>query len=706
MSNQYLLEIGTEELPPGFMQTAAKEFKDKTASMLEENQIAFTELKSYITPRRIALIIEGLPEKEPDREEVVKGPPARIAFDDSGNLTKAAEGFAKKNGTTADKLAKEDIDGEIHLVFRQTVIGRDIKKVLAEELLNILLNLSGPRFMKWGDLEVRFARPVRWLVSLWNEEHLPITLENIHSGTTSHGHRILSDAPVNIKSPSSYIDQLEKEGFVLVDSGARRKLISAQLKEAGKTHDGEAEENEDLLDLVTMIVEYPTAVVGEFSKDYLNLPEDVVKTVMVAHQKYFPLLDSTGNLKPNFITLANGNPNAVENIKHGNEKVITARLQDAQFFYEEDQKAPLESRLDNLKGITFQKGLGTMADKVSRIETLAEKLADQLDYDASTKTQSKRAAKLAKADLVTGMVFEFTELQGIMGKQYATLEGEDADVASAIFEHYLPRFNGDDVATTKPGIAVSIADKIDTIVAVFSQEKAKLPTGSRDPLGLRRMASGLIQTILENKLDLDGFAFIETVYTTQDFDGRRSLDETRSLIAEFIHQRLRVSLLEQAIRHDIIDAVLSDSTYLKNIRDAVERIHLLKTVVQDEKQFNALYEPANRIGKILKSEYNSNARYGDIKQDLLEDEAEKSLASAMTSIDDSSYEALAKTLADITTQIDDFFENVMVNDKRDDVKQNRQNLLSVLHTHYLQLADFSKLVISGETQTEETPSKG
>ncbi|HEY9745601.1 MAG TPA: glycine--tRNA ligase subunit beta, partial [Oculatellaceae cyanobacterium] len=510
--NQYLLEVGTEELPVEFLQSAPTELADKFKAALDEQGIAYGEVKVYATPRRLALSVSGLPEVQETRTFKIKGPPVRVALDADGKPTQAGLGFARKAGVDFAQLTQETIEGETYMVLNQTVKGRPGQEILPEILPELVLGLNGSHLMAWGDYTIRFSRPIRWLVSLWNDQHLPVRIGPVQSDTVSQGHRVLSEGPVQLRSAEEYLDALEQHGAVIADQARRKSLIWQLLQETATSLNGTVQENDDLLETVTMLVESPSIVVGRFEERFLEIPEEVTTTVMTAHQKYFPVRDKSGKLLPCFMTVSNGRKEAGETIRHGNEKVVRARLEDARFFFEEDQKIPLEGRLEALKGITFQKGLGSMAEKAERLQKLASQVADTLGYDAALKAQTERAARLAKADLVTGMVFEFTELQGVMGRKYATLSGEPEPVADAIFEHYLPRFTGDEVARSQVGIAVSLADKLDTIVAVFSQKNAKLPSGSKDPLGLRRMASGIIQTVLDNQLSIDLDALLRTAY--------------------------------------------------------------------------------------------------------------------------------------------------------------------------------------------------
>lgn len=701
--NQYLLEIGTEELPSEFLLSAPTELIDKVKAALDEQGLSYGDASIYVTPRRLALIIQDLPELQEERTFKTKGPPIRVALGADGNPSQAGLGFARKLGVEFSQLVQETIEGETYMVLNQQVKGRPTQEIIAELLPAIVLSLSGSHFMAWGSNTIRFSRPIRWLTSIWNNQHLPLSIGPVSSGTVSRGHRIMADAPVQITAVQDYLNLLEKEGAVVADQARRKQVIWQQLQASAQALGGQVLENESLLNTVTMLVEQSSVVVVGFEARFLEIPEEVTTTVMTSHQKYFPVRDKSGKLMPHFMTVSNGRQEAAETIRHGNEKVLTARLEDARFFFTEDQKVPLQDRLENLKGITFQKGLGSMHEKTYRLEKLAGQVAEALQYDANTQKLTERTALLAKADLVTGMVFEFTELQGAMGRKYAKLSGEPDAVAEGIFEHYLPRFTGDLVAQSPVGIAVSLADKIDTIVAVFSQKNAKLPSGSKDPLGLRRMASGIIQTVLENKLSLDLLALMSKAYqsltatapATAQFQDEQT---TLELVDTFILQRFRGLLLEQDNRYDLIDAVLeADKAPLSDIQDVLVRLAALKKLTQDTEALKKVYEPANRIYKILSKNYNASATTADVSTTHFRDDSEKGLFEQVKALEggqaNGNYDALAQALSALNPAVELFFEKVMVNDPDDTVRKNRYNLLSVLNRFYLKLACFTKLVV-------------
>lgn len=700
--NRYLLEIGTEELPVSFLQSAPTELSDKIKTALTQEGLPTEKVAVYATPRRLAVMIDNLPEQQADREELIKGPPTRIALDADGKPTKAGEGFAKKAGVDINAMQKETIDGEEYLTLRQKVSGKAVQQLLADILPEIILSLSGSHFMVWGGYDIKFSRPIRWLMSLWNQQHLPLSIGPVKSGTTTRGHRLNGDDPITVSSADSYLETLWQHGNVMADQCQRRERIQEQLTAMADANNGFVPENPDLLETVALLVESPHVVMGGFQERFLEVPDAVITTVMTAHQKYFPLYDAKNKkLRPNFLTISNGNPSADDMIRKGNEKVITARLEDARFFFTEDQKIPLGDRLEKLKGVTFQKGLGSVFEKTQRLMSLSELVAKQLNLSKDEITLTRRAAELAKADLVTGMVFEFTELQGVMGQKYAALAGEPEPVSTAIYEHYLPRFMGDDVAKSNVGIAVSLADKIDTLVCVFAQENAKLPTGSKDPLALRRMAAGVLNTVIENKLPIN---LVESFYAAYQQLGKlatASWETTMARLHEFVMQRLKVNLLEQNIRHDVIDAVMSltypETNPLCDLVDALTRLEALKILITDSAALQKIEEPANRIGKILGDNYDPEVEIAALAKTKWVDPSEEALYKTLVTIkpvSDSDYAAYLTQLQSLAEPVALFFEKVMVNDNDQQVRKNRYNLLSVINRYYLRFADFSKLVIA------------
>jgi glycyl-tRNA synthetase beta chain len=715
--HRYLLEVGTEELPVPFLLSAPAELCEKVKTLLNQYALPFHAVSAEVTPRRITLDITGLPEQQASQTETVKGPPVRIALDETGNPSKAGLGFAKKMGIAFETLQQECIEGETYLVLHQNKVGQSVRDILAKHLPETLLGLSGSHFMAWGTGSIRFSRPIRWLLSLWDAQSLPICIGAVESAQYTYGHRLLANTKIAVHNPDHYLDELRETGRVILQAGQRKALIVEQLNQTAKSMKATVIQNDDLLDTVTMLVEYPSVMVGKFEERFLTLPSEVIQTVMTAHQKYFALQDQSGKLLPCFLIVSNGDAACEKTICHGNEKVIKARLQDASFFFEEDRKKSLASYVQQLSGITFQKKLGTMADKTARLEQLTHFVAEHLAYTPQTLQHAVRAAHLAKADLVTGMVFELTELQGIMGMHYAKHSGEPNEVAIAIQEHYLPRFMGDGLAQSQAGIAVSLADKIDTVVTVFSQQSARLPSGSKDPMGLRRMVTGIIQTILDSAVPdstlpnqplrvnlpllfsvaCQNLMKSQVGQASQQF---RTETETLQLISDFILQRLRGLLLEQHFRYDVIEAALDASQpALEDLGHLLDRCKALKHLTGMPEEFSLLYEPANRVARILGDQYKPEVTLNTVEVSRFCTSQEKALFAQLESILQNPAKLDSETacinwleqLGTLAKPVELFFEGVMVNDPDAQVRNNRYNLLSLLHQLYLQMACFSRL---------------
>lgn len=710
-NNTYLLEIGTEELPPGFMKQLPELLKNGLSQLFTDADVAFADIKVYLTPRRMALLVSGLPNKQPTQQTIHKGPPVRIAFDADGQPAKAAQAFASKIGVSVEQLQRDSSGKEETLFFQEERDGLAVPELLKTLIPELIFSLSGPRFMHWG-LEhdgklLRFPRPIRWLLSLWNETHAPITLGYLQSGTTTRGHRFLSVGEFTVQSSATYLQQLQDEGFVIADPDLRRQQIETALAEKAQQLNGVIPANEALLDEVNQLVEWPWVLQGEIEDKYLGIPKPVIITAMASHQRYFPIEDNSGHLMPYFFTISNGKQDAAETIKKGNQRVLTARLEDARFFYDDDTKETLESRLDSLKGITFQRGLGSIYDKAQRMKSLSETLATMLGCEASVVNHAKRAALLSKCDLTTSMVFEFTELQGEIGQHYARKDGEPVDVSTAIFEQYLPRYAGEQVAESPAGIVVSLAEKLDTLVTVFCQKKAKIPTGSKDPLALRRAVNGILLTILENDLTLDLKEAAQVAYALapqSDNDEKITEGETWQRLEEFILQRFKGLLLDQDLPYDVIDAVLASEAPLSHVNKMTLQANALYQLTKNTGVFQKIYEPANRIAKILGSNFNGQVRFDDVNAGLLKEPAEKDLYEAINqqaSLFDhfklEDQEALLTVLKNMQPVIAQFFDDVMVNDPDAAVRQNRHNLLSVLHKAYLHWGLFTRLVVDSET---------
>lgn len=674
--NKYLLEIGTEELPYKFVNSGIVQLKNAFEKLLKDNEIAFSSIKSFSTPRRLTLIIEGFEEKQPDIIKTIKGPVLNIAYDENGNLTKAGLGFAKKNGVDEAALYKED--NYVYAKVEQK--GKSIKDILQENVEKIVLKMQGPYFMRWADLDVKFQRPIRWIVSLLNNDELKIKIADIESSRYSRGHRFKSDR-VEIQNPDTYEQDLYNANVVVDFEKRKQIIINDSKKEAAKIN-AEVYFDENLLEEVTNLCEWPVPVVCGFDEKYLDIPEKVTVTVMAVHQRYFPMYRD-GKLLNNFITITNYIGTNFENIKAGNERVVVARLDDAIFFFNEDTKIPFENYVEKLKGITFQKGMGSMYDKTQRIIKLSEYLAQKTNAPLDT---IKRTALLCKADLVTSLVFEFTELQGFIGSDYAFNAGEKTEVVQGIKEHYYPLGADSELASGIEGQIVGIADKIDTIVAVFAE--GKKPTGSADPLGVRRATLGIIKTVIQKSLDIDLQELIKKSIELMPVE----IADKNALYSDvkmFFEQRLNIYYTEK-YRHDVVDACISGENVLSDLKDFADRVEFVSEKIQSA-EFAKLNEAANRVIRIVK-DYKSEQLPVDT---LFNCPQEKQLWTCTSSIDIEklNYKEIYEQLSKIISTIDEFFEKVLVMDKDEKVKQNRLNLLYILKRKFDKIADFSKLVI-------------
>ena len=698
---KYLLEIGTEELPYKFIGSALKQLKESFSASLKGNRLEFTDIKTYGTPRRLCIIVENLSESQPELIKEIKGPPAKIAFDENGKLTQAGIGFAKKQGLDANDLTKKTINNTEYLWASIKEHGKLTKEVLKQLVPELVLKLQGPYFMRWADQEIKFSRPIRWLVSIFDGQEVKINIGNVESGKESMGHRFSVPNKIAIQNPDTNQDEMYKVK-VIVDKEKKQQEIKKQIHEAAKSKGGTAKINPDLLEEVTNLVEWPTPVIGSFDEKYLEITQEVIVSVLAYHQRYFPVYDQQDNLLNYFITIANHDETNLENIRKGNEKVVKARLDDAIFFYKEDTKKPLESKVEELKGVTFQKGLGTVYDKMLRIQEITGFISNELGLNGDVKEKIQRTAYLCKADLVTNLVREFTELQGIIGTDYAKLAGEDELVSIGIKEHYMPVSADGELASNRIGQVVGIADKIDTICGVFAL--GKNPTGSADPLGLRRAVLGIINTLINKNICLDLSKVINKAVSVQPVDFE-SKDEIEAIeknpdkpfiknknklikdIKEFIVQRFRI-LLNEKYKYDLVDAVLEVKDPLENIDDVLTRLQIISELVKKD-FYKIFHESANRTQRIIKGQ----AITGIPDESMLKEEAEKKLWEKINTIDEEKdYSKLVKKLENATPFIEEFFDKVLVMDKDEQIKQNRLNLLENLNKKFMRIADFSKIV--------------
>ena len=686
MNNYLLLEIGVEELPSRFGQTTLDQIENNLSKLLKEERINFDNIEKYATPRRLTFVIKNLADKATDLEEEVKGPAKKIAVDDDGNFTKPALGFMKSKGLDPENVYFKQLGNAEYLFGTIKQEGKHTSEVLKTIVPEAIKNVTFPKAMRWGGKNMRFARPIRWMVALLNNEVLDIDLEGIKSSNITRGHRFLGEKEFEVNSVEEYFEKLDKN-FVVLDQHKRKEMIREQAIEVAKSLGGEVELDEDLLEEITFLVEYPTAFYGEFDEEYVKLPKEVVTTPMKEHQRYFPVLKD-GKLLPNFIAVRNGDSNRIDLVKAGNEKVLRARLADALFFYHEDTKKPLESFVDKLQTVVFQAKLGTVYDKTLRIEKLSQVILNELNMTES-KENTLRAAKLCKADLVTNMVFEFTELQGIMGRDYAQVSGENEEVCQGIFEHYLPRFAGDILPETNTGIALSIADKLDSIAGFFAI--GIKPSGSQDPYALRRQALGILSILLDRKLSVNLNNLINAAldnYSNLEFNK----EEVASQIVEFFVERVKNLFKDLGIRYDVIDAVLNNK--LDDISDIHTRALELNRWLQKDELVEML-TAFNRVATLAEK-----ATTDIVKEDLLKEDAEIKLYNGFKEIKsnveslllDKKYNEALDAFATLRPLVDNLFDNVMVMDKDEAIKENRLGLLKQIYSTMLTICDLSKIV--------------
>ena len=662
--SKYLFEVGVEELPYKFIPMAIDQLKQGFEKFLNDNNVEFSNVKVMATPRRLAVMVDGLVQSQPDVEKVVKGPIAKVAFDEQGNLSKAGEGFANKNGVTKDDLYVEDN----YVYAKISIKGKNTKDLLQENVPAIFSKLQGPHFMRWGANDVKFSRPIRWVLSILDNEQVPVTIIDKDSSNITNGHRF-STQNIVISNPDEYVTKL-RDAKVIVDQDERKaKILELTKIEADKLN-AITKISDDLLEEVTFIVEYPVAVTCDFDTAYLTIPQEVAVTVMETHQRYFALYTKDGKLVNKFVTITNYIGNEFENIKAGNLRVIKARLDDAVFFFNEDTKKPLENYVENLKGMTFQKGMGSVYDKTQRIVKLSDKIASILGV---SKPSIKRTAELCKADLATNLVFEFTELQGFIGADYARVSGEEQGVQDGIREHYFPLNADSETAKSIEGQVVGIADKIDTICAVFAA--GKKPTGSSDPLGVRRAALGIIKTILEHNLKLDLSSVINEAIALLPVKA-----DVKADVEEFFVQRL-IIFLNSEYSKNILEACAANNP-CKDLNDYVLRVKAISSL-NDEK----LLENANSVLRILKDDIKT-----EVKESLFVEPAEKDLFAAVKGVNfTGDYNKYLSDLIAINTVVTKFFDDVLVMDKDENIKNNRLALLNSLKNKYVILTDFSKL---------------
>ncbi|MFZ5596841.1 MAG: glycine--tRNA ligase subunit beta [Bacillota bacterium] len=687
----FLLEIGTEEMPARFVGPALDQLKELAEARLKEKRIDFEQVRAVGTPRRLAVYATGLSESQQSLVKEVKGPALKVAYNSAGEPTPAALGFARSQGVDISDLVVKPV-GPVEYVFaRKVEEGRPTEEVLAEVGRDLITRLHFPRPMRWGDGDFRFARPIRWLLSLYGKDVVGFLLAGRESGRITYGHRFLSSGPLEVESPQDYFRVL-KDAFVIVDPLERKEMIRSQVEQVIAAEKGVAEIDEELLEEITNLVEYPHAFAGSFDESYLRMPKEVLITAMREQQRYFPVTSPGGKLLPRFIAVRNGVARHIETVRAGNEKVLRARLADAAFFWEEDLKTPLAERVPALKKIVWQESLGTVYDKVERIAGLASFISERLGLSTP---EIDRASRLCKADLVTSMVYEFPELQGVMGREYALRSGESQAVAVAIFEHYLPRFAGDMLPSTPLGRVLGLADKFDTLVGCFAV--GIQPTGSQDPYALRRLALGICNIIIDGGLVLSVREVASRAW--QGYEGRYSLKAGRESVLddleEFFRQRVRGMLLDRGSSYDIVDAVLSAGS--DDILSVPQRVGALERF-RDDPAFDAVITAYNRANNLSRKHDGT-----EVSPQLFESPDEEKLYQAYKVacgevgelLSGRDYGGVLRRVAGLRDPVDRFFEAVMVMVEDEKVRDNRLSLLKNVALLVSPLADLSKIVVAG-----------
>jgi glycyl-tRNA synthetase beta chain len=690
MAKDLLLEIGAEEIPAKFMDDALAQLRSEAEKLFSTKNISYSDINTYGTPRRLVIYVNNLEEMQKDINEKVKGPSEKASFDQEKNPTKALLGFATGQGVMLEDISVDETPSGRYVFAIKKLKGKPTQEVLKEALPEIITHIKFPKSMRWADLDLRFARPLKWIVALFGEEVIGFNIGDIESGRYTYGHRFLSSGPKEIKKPEDYFGIMRNE-WVMVDHKEREQLIKDQCHKVAEELRGKVIIEEDLLNEVKYLVEWPTAFWGSFEESNLELPKEAVITPMKEHLRYFPVLDNNNKLMARFIAIKNGDDSNLDIIRKGNERVLRARLADARFFFEEDIRIPLEGHVEKLNKVVFQETLGTMYEKSQRVRKLATKIADTMELGNDIKAIVDRSAVLCKADLVTGMVFEFTELQGIMGREYALKAGETPDVAKAIFEHYLPRFSGDILPETMAGSILSISDKLDSIVGYFGI--GIQPTGSQDPFALRRQALGILNIIIENQLKLSLSKMVRYQLDVLEEEKRLKEDYEKVIknIMDFFFFCFKIMMQDRGFRYDIIDGVLA--ARFDDILDGVKRLEEVTEFIHNS-AFEGLKMGFGRVANLA-----SKGKITEVREELFETQEEKELYKAFTLVDsnvrelvkEQNYKNALVKISTLREPIDRFFDSVMVMVEQEKIKNNRLALLINLRDTMNQIADFSKI---------------
>jgi glycyl-tRNA synthetase beta chain len=688
MTSNFLLEIGTEEIPASYIQPALDAMAGMLTKTFSTQRVEHGAIKTMATPRRLVWLIKDVADKQEAKTVEVTGPPKNVAFDEAGNPTQAALGFANAQGVNPGELQVKQTEKGEYVVVTRHQAGVSVVELMANVLADLIEDIPFPKSMRWGNLKATFARPIHWMVALLGKEVIPFTYGNVASGNTSYGHRFMSPGAFEITDIDDYVEAL-RERFIIVDIKERKERIKQSIAACAKEKNGEIREDEDLLEEVVQLVEYPTAVCGSFDEHYLELPQEVLITAMRSHQRYFAVVDKNGTLMPYFVTVNNTLTRDPQVVAWGNERVLRARLEDARFYYVEDQKVSLDDRVEELKEVVFTSKLGTSYEKVERFKALAEYMADKVAPEE--KDTVSRAAYVCKADLVTGTVGEFPELQGIMGRAYAQLAKEDSEVAEAIYEHYLPTHAGGELPDGIAGSLISIADKLDTIVGCFGV--GQIPTGTADPFALRRQALGIIRIILAKNLSLSLSDLIDKAMKGLNEKRTEPKEQTLQAVVDFFKRRLQHFLVGQRYHQSVVDAVLA--YHLDPLVETMAKIRSLERFKED-KEFEPLLRTVKRVVNILKEPVDEA-----VDQNKFVNQAEKDLYQQLTACEQDLQEPLAtrdynealERLSQLKDPIDRFFDEVLVLDEDLSLRQNRLALLTRIAGLFQQVADFSRITL-------------
>ena len=683
MSHTFLMEIGLEEIPAHVVTPSAAQLVEKTEKFLKEQRMDFDEVQTYSTPRRLTVKVTGLADKQPDIQEEAKGPAKKIAYDKDGNWSKAAQGFARGQGVSVDDIFFKELKGTEYVYVKKFIEGKAAADVM-QGMRDVAMDLKFPTMMRWGTNDFQYVRPIRWIVAMLDDQVIPFKILNIESGNVSQGHRFLGK-PVELKSADDYVEALRSEK-VIVDAVERKSMIRDQINDLAQKNNWKIVIDEDLLEEVNNLVEYPTVFAGSFDEKYLSVPDQVLITSMKDHQRFFYVTDQNGKLLPNFVSVRNGNTEYLENVIQGNEKVLTARLEDAKFFYEEDQKQSIADYVEHLKKVMFHDKIGTIYEKMARVRLLAAQIGKFVGLNDQELADLDRAAQIYKFDLVTGMVGEFAELQGVMGEIYARLQGENDNVAAAIREEYMPTSAEGELPATKVGAVLSIADKIDSIQAFFAA--GMIPSGSNDPYALRRQALGIVRIALARNWKLSVpmmLKFVENAMNERPdlYKNIMPGDEQKDMQQFIIDRLAQIMNGDKQLRHDVLDTVVANPE--NAFVDIEEAAKILGKHLEDD-DFKETIEALTRVGRMAKKAPNFEDD-AVLKAELFENESEKKLAEAVkkvaTAFEQADLEEKFNQLASLKDLITDYFDSTMIMAKDEDVKQNRLLQLK-------QIADLTK----------------